>query len=178
LPDEGRLLAAIALFDLGHKAGALEESPFGTNMAFTKAMFTRHGGFRTDIGPNPENEIRGEDSEFANRLLAAGERLWYEPSAIVYHPVPQDRLQKQYFQTWWFDKGRSDVRACGIASDVKLVLAGVPLRLLRRFAVWTARWVLTLPRSRRFSHKLTVWLLAGKILEYYGQAHPTRRQVR
>lgn len=178
LPDTGqRALAPLAIFDLGPEAGRLLEAPFGTNMAFTKAMFTSYGGFRTDLGPSPANEIRGEDSEFASRLLAADERLWYEPSAIVYHPVPQDRLRREYFQTWWFDKGRSGIRADGISSDMKLVLAGVPLRLLRQLAVWTARWALAFPPSRRFSNKLTVWSIAGEILECYRQAHSAWRQV-
>ena len=178
LPDTGqRALAPLAIFDLGPEPGRLLEAPFGTNMAFMKAMFTSYGGFRTDLGPNPANEIRGEDSEFVSRLLSAGERLWYEPSAIVHHPVPQDRLRREYFQTWWFEKGRSGIRADGIPSDMKFVLAGVPLRLLRRLAVWTARWMLAWGPSRRFSNKLKVWSVAGQILECYRQAHSAWRQV-
>ena len=97
-PDRGHYASApLALFDIGLEAGRLVEAPVGTNMAFTKAMFTTYGAFRTDLGPNPANEIRGEDSEFANRLLAEGEQFWYEPSAIVYHPVLQNRLTRQYF---------------------------------------------------------------------------------
>ncbi len=96
-PDnkERYLLGPLALFDLGLEAKRLAEPPFGTNMAFQKAMFAKYGGFRTDLGPQPGSEIRNEDTEFGRRLLGAGEQLWYEPSAVVYHPVPQNRLQKQ-----------------------------------------------------------------------------------
>jgi glycosyltransferase involved in cell wall biosynthesis len=184
LPDTGRYpLSPLAVFDLGLEAGRLAEPPFGTNMAFQKAVLAKHGGFRTDLGPGPGNEIRHcEDSEFGNRLLSAGERLWYEPSAIVYHPVPQDRLRRDYFQSWWFDKARADIRAFGLPADVKPVLAG-PLRLFRRLAVWTARWMLAFRPSRRFSNKLSVWYLAGQIAECYqqraGKASPSdmRRQA-
>jgi glucosyl-dolichyl phosphate glucuronosyltransferase len=114
LPDAGhRALAPLAIFGLGLEAGRLAEPPFGTNMAFQKVALANYGGFRLDLGPRPGSEIRSEDSEFASRLLAAGEELWYEPSAIVHHPVPQDRLRKQYFLTWWFDKARADTRAYG-----------------------------------------------------------------
>jgi glycosyltransferase involved in cell wall biosynthesis len=172
LPDRGRYpLAPLALFDLGPEAGRLMESPFGTNMAFSRTMFTKYGGFRTDLGPQPGSEIRGEDSEFGNRLLAAGELLWYAPSAVVYHPVPEHRLRKEYFLTWWFDKGRATIKTDGIPGGTKWVLAGVPLRLLRRFAVWTARWMVASRPSRRFSNKLSVWSIAGQIAECYHQAH-------
>ena len=170
-------LGPLALFDLGLEGRRLAEPPFGTNMAFQKAMFAKYGGFRTDLGPMPGNEIRCEDTEFGRRLLAAGEQLWYEPSAIVYHPVSQNRLRKEYFLAWWFDKARADVRAFGLPADIKLILAGIPLRAFRGLAVWTARWMLAVGPSRRFSNKLSVWSLAGQILECYHQAHSTRRQA-
>jgi glycosyltransferase involved in cell wall biosynthesis len=82
--EEPHALSPFALFDLGHEAGELTEAPFGTNMAFRRELFKKYGGFRTDLGPCPGSQIRGEDSEFSQRLLAAGERLRYEPSAVVY----------------------------------------------------------------------------------------------
>ena len=106
-------------FDRGLEAGQLNETPVGTNMAFRKSLFERYGGFRTDLGPRPGNEIRNEDSEFARRLLQAGELLYYEPSAIVYHPVPENRLTKGYFLAWWFSKGRTGIREAGISSEVR-----------------------------------------------------------
>ena len=178
-PDnkERYLLGPLALFDLGLEAGRLAEPPFGTNMAFQKAMFAKYGGFRADLGPQPGSEIRCEDTEFGRRLLAGGEQLWYEPSAIVYHPVTQNRLRKQYFLAWWFDKARADIRAFGLPANIKLVLAGIPLRSLRGLAVWTARWMLAVGPSRRFSNKLKVWSLAGQILECYRRAQSVRHQA-
>ena len=89
----------LAGFDLGDKAGELHEAPYGTNMAFHKKMFEKYGLFRTDLGPSPNREIPrpNEDTEFGRRLIAAGERLYYEPSAVVHHPVPQERLKREYF---------------------------------------------------------------------------------
>jgi glycosyltransferase involved in cell wall biosynthesis len=159
-------LAPLALFDLGEQPGALAEPPFGTNMAFRKEMFEKHGYFRTDLGPRPGSEIRNEDTEFGARLLAQGERIRYEPSAVVYHTVSEDRVQKKYYLDWWFDKGRADIRQFGIPTNAWCVL-GIPLYLFRRLAVWTLRWMVTFDPPRRFHSKLAVWAKAGEILECY-----------
>jgi hypothetical protein len=82
------------------------------------------------------------------------------PAALVYHLVPQKRFQKQYF-TWWFNKGRADIQENGIATNTKWFICGVPLYLLRKLAIGTLRWMLTLERSRRFTHQLSVWFFAG-----------------
>jgi GT2 family glycosyltransferase len=131
-------------------------------------VFDRHGGFRTDLGPRPGSEIRSEDSEFAQRLLTAGEHLRYERSAIVYHEVPESRLQKKYFLNWWFDKARADVRAFGVPAG-KWRLQGIPIVLFRRLSVWTLRWLFALDPARRFSCKLKVWIVTGEIQESYRQ---------
>lgn len=162
-------LAPLAMFDLGPKTAQLTEAPFGTNMAFRRWVFNRYGDFRTDLGPQPGSEIRGEDSEFASRLLAAGERLCYEPSAVVYHSVPENRLKKEYFQAWWFDKGRADLRASGVPAETRWLVAGVPFVLFRRLAMWTLRGMVAFGCSRRFSSKLKVRYLAGQIAESYSQ---------
>ena len=162
-------LAPLALFDLGPESREMAEPPFGTNMAFRREMFSRYGGFRTDLGPQPGSQIRSEDTEFGARLLSGGERLWYEPSAVVYHPVSQERLQRPYFLAWWFDKARADVREEGIPRNTKWHVAGVPLFLFRRLVGWLVRWMCAFDPGRRFSMKLNVWRVAGAIAEYRHQ---------
>src|SRR5207253_4103518 len=125
--DSRQASAPLALFDLGPKDGELKESPFGANMAFRKAMFARYGGFRTDLGRQPDSLMSSEESEFGARLLAGGERFRYEPSAVVYHPVSETRVQKEYFLKWWFHKGRSHIRVSGIPLGTKWCIGGVPL---------------------------------------------------
>ena len=163
-------LAPLALFDLGPRAGALTEPPFGTNMAFRKTVFNKYGGFRTDLGPRPGSEIRNEDTEFGHRVLDAGEQLRYEPSAVVYHSVPDNRVQQKYFLKWWFDKARADVRQGAISLKTRWSVAGVPLYLFRRLVVWTVRWLVVLDPARRFSNKIKAWTVAGHILECYKSA--------
>jgi glycosyltransferase involved in cell wall biosynthesis len=166
LDTSGRYaLAPLAIFDLGSEAGELNEAPFGTNMAFRKEMFSKYGDFRTDLGPQPGSEIRNEDTEFGFRLLAKGERFWYEPSAVVYHSVSRGRIRPAYFLTWWYDKARADIKQDGVPQDTRWYLAGVPLYLFRRLCAWTVRWMCTINPVRRFSCKLNVWKTVGMMKE-------------
>jgi glycosyltransferase involved in cell wall biosynthesis len=176
LPREGRYaLAPLVAFDLGSEPGQLKEPPFGTNMAFRREMFEKFGGFRTDLGPRPGSEIRNEDTEFGGRLLSAGERLRYEPSAVVYHPVPENRIQKKYFLAWWFDKARADIRQSGVRPGTKYFVAGIPLYMFRNLLVWTLKWMIAFNPSRRFSNKLSVWKKVGEILECYRNPHAPKK---
>jgi glycosyltransferase involved in cell wall biosynthesis len=163
-------MAPLVMFDLGGEGRTLSDAPFGTNMAFHRKMFEKYGTFRTDLGPRPNSQIRDEDTEFGRRLLEAGERLKYEPAAVVHHEVPQRRLDKTFFLRWWFDKGRTEIRGVGVAADGKWSISAIPLYLFRSVAVGTLRWMVTLNPSRRFSRRLAVWLAAGMLVESYRQS--------
>ena len=169
-------LAPLALFDLGLQPGEMLEAPFGTNMAFRKEVFEKVGGFRTDLGPQPGPVTHSEDSEFGVRALNAGQRLWYEPSAIVYHSIPAHRLQKRYFLGWWHDKAQADIRAFGLPQGTKLQIAGVPLSMFRRLARWTLQWITSIHPARRFSCKLKVWMILGEIAECHRDSTLAKQQ--
>lgn len=178
LPRSGQYaLAPLAAFDLGLQPAPLREAPFGANMAYRKAVLEKYGGFRTDLGPRPGSEIRNEDTEFGLRLLAAGEKLYYEPAALIYHAAPRHRIQKQYFLTWWFDKARADILQHGIP-PTKWRVAGVPIYLFRRLCVWILRWLVTFQPSRRFACKLNVWSKVGEIIECHRQSQIEKVGIR
>ena len=164
-----------ALFDLGDKPGELDRPPYGTNMAYRKAMFEKYGDFRTDLGPSPDKAVLrpNEDTEFGRRIMAAGERLRYEPSAIVYHPISEDRLTKQYFLGWLFDCGRAATRELGRRPDI----LGIPRRyltipkiVLTMLTPRALQWAFASTPQRRFYHKCFVWMAAGQIQEIRRQA--------
>jgi len=147
-------------FDQGSEACALVGPPFGTNMAFRKTMFEKHGGFRLDLGPSPHNEVRNEDTEYGRRLISAGERLRYEPRAIVYHPVPAEKLNKKHLLKWGFDKGRGDARESQLS----------PLRLSRQLGAWIFRWLVSTNPPARFHAKVIVWEKAGELNEWWNKS--------
>ncbi|MGB6199057.1 MAG: glycosyltransferase family 2 protein [Candidatus Acidiferrales bacterium] len=165
--------ALYAHFDLGDAPRTLDRPPYGANMAFRKTIFEKYGGFRTDMGPSPDREIPrpNEDTEFGRRLMAAGERLRYEPSAVVRHPVPLERLNKEYFLTWWFDYGRAMKREIGARRDVYW---GIPRRYfsmlkygLLPIPMNAVRWLFTFNPQRRFCRKCWLWMRAGEFAELY-----------
>ena len=170
-PNENHALAPLALFDQGGVAGELREAPFGANMAFRREMFQKHGQFRTDLGPQPGSEIRNEDTEFGLRLLSAGERFWYEPSAVVFHEMPAVRISQHYFLAWWFDKARADVRQNGVHQEAGWRIAGIPVYLFRRQLRWALQWMFSVRASRRFSCKIKLWSVCGAIAECYRKSH-------
>ncbi len=160
----------LALFELGDTPGKLDLPPYGTNMAFRKKMFEKYGGFRTDLGPTPGSEIRNEDTEFGRRVMGAGERLRYEPSAVVYHEVPQNRIRKEYFLRWWFDYGRAEIRVKIKRPDVWVIprrYISISNRLLRILPRRTMRWFLTSDPQERFYNKCWVFVTIGEIVEIY-----------
>lgn len=166
LSREGKqALSPFAMFDLGLKAGELAESPVGANMAYRKVMFQKYGLFRTDLGRCAGSLMSNEDTEFGARLLAGGERFWYEPAAVVYHPVPENRLNKGYLLSWHFGDGRSAMRRFGPRPGTSWYILGIPLYLARRITFRTVRWIFAVEASRRFTNKCKAWALAGQIME-------------
>ena len=158
----------LALFDKGPKGAELFEPAFGTNMAFRREVFEKLGLFRTDLGPCPGSEIRGEDTEFGRRVLKAGERIWYEPSAVVHHAVGESRLQKDYFLRFQFDQGRAEIREKDLTAPVwfiprcyvafpKIVQSVLLSRLIR--------WLIATDPKLRFQRKCMVWNVLGQLSE-------------
>jgi len=163
------LLGALCAYsDQGDLPGDLQNPPVGTNMAFRKEMFSKYGLFRSDLGPRPGSEIRCEDTEFGQRLLAGGERLRYVPFAIVHHAIHGDRVRKEFFLAWWFDFGRGSVRANG-----KNLTAFEILKILGRTMLTALQWLLSFDPKRRFYFKCRVWFAAGKLVEARRHGKPS-----
>jgi glucosyl-dolichyl phosphate glucuronosyltransferase len=169
-----------AYFDMGDSPGELRRPPYGTNMAFRKSIFEKHGPFRIDLGPIPGSRIRNEDTELGRRLLAAGVRLRYEPSAIVYHPVPHERITKEYFLSWWFDYGRAMIIERGDRPN----LCGIPydyFALLSRFveiSIHAFRGTLALSVPQRFMRRCKISRNKGQVAELYDRLFNSRNAAK
>jgi glucosyl-dolichyl phosphate glucuronosyltransferase len=176
--DRPYALAPFVSFDLGSEPGPLNEPPFGASMAFRKEVFKKYGCFRTDLGRCGTNLLSNEDTEFGHRLLAAGERLRYEPSAVTQHPVPEERVRKLYVLNWWFGKGRADISEFGIPAGTRWFLFRIPLFLIRRTMKWILQSMISTNPSSRFYCQLAVWNLAGQIVGCYRAPLHRSRQGR
>lgn len=162
---------AVTNFDHGDEPKEIRIPPIGANSAFRKDIFREHGLFRLDLGPNgSRHAITCEDWEFGERLIRAGEKIAYCPTAIVYHPVDPDRTTKRYFLSWYYYNGISLTRTAGLPRE-GIFWFGVPRWLYRELLANFAKWVLTLQGNRRFSHKLSTYRSLGNIVESYRLSH-------
>jgi len=165
------ILGILALFDPGPEPGLFpkrEQPPVGANMAYRKELFLKYGGFRTDLGPCPGRAARYEDTEFGWRLLNAGEKIKYVPSAIVHHEVSPERVNKRYFLAYCYGYGRAAIRNRRRRKPVGLIPSPVVSFANRVFRLLPRRISLWLRQSdpgRRFQHKCYVWVMVGEMVE-------------
>ena len=156
---DSNITGPFGVFDLGTEPGPMKCPPFGANMAFQRKAFGKDGDFRVDLGRAGSNLQGREELEFANRLLARGERLRYEPSAVVSHTVPEWRMRKRYVLRWWYWYGRSEIAELG-PPDAKWVILGIPVYLFRRLLRWTLQSMIS-TEARRLSCLLRVSYVVG-----------------
>jgi glycosyltransferase involved in cell wall biosynthesis len=138
--------------------------PIGANMAVRARVIERLGGLRTDLGKLDGTLRTGEDHEFFLRLLHAGCRGVYEPSAVVRHLVPAARLHRRYFRQWLYQNGRDVARLERAYPPATTKWLGVPRYLWRQAAsdaVSTVGAALTGDGARRFASALRVRWFAG-----------------
>lgn len=141
------------------------QTPGGGNMFFRRHILEANGFFRTDLGPVGKELGFSEDTEYCRRLLQKGERFMYIPSVVVYHPVHEDRLAKEYLLNWQYKCGRSEVRRCGGYNDPRKIL-GVPRYLYRKLGGHAVGWSLSLGVKERFYHRLRLYYTIGEVLEH------------
>lgn len=161
---------AIVHYEHGDQPVVLKDHPpLGANCAYRKEEFVKYGTFRLDLGVSGENRgITCEDTEFATRLLRAGEKIVYAPAAIIYHPVDPRRATKAYFRKWYYNDGRSVARAFAPPTNIVRYF-GIPRWALRGVVVNFLKWTLTLNSNHRFHYQLRTYRDAGRIVESYRQ---------
>jgi glycosyltransferase involved in cell wall biosynthesis len=67
-------------------------APGAGNMLVHRTVFAQIGGYDESL------REAGEDSDFNNRLLAAGIQGWYSPRALAWHNTPPYRLTERYLR--------------------------------------------------------------------------------
>lgn len=134
LPESGRSLPGwltkdlryhFALLDLGDQPMTLVQADvWGANIIFRSGCFDRHGGFDPQLGRIGDRLFLGEETEFVDRLLRAGERVVYDPRLQVEHRLPPERLTQAYICRRMFDLGEQDANR---STQAYRSLCGVPV---------------------------------------------------
>jgi glycosyltransferase involved in cell wall biosynthesis len=130
----GRLASPLALLNYG--PGVVELGPrtvLGANMATRRQVVARIGGFAPHLGKLRGTLLTGEDHDFCRRAQQAGLRAIYQPTAIVYHWIPAERMRLAYYISWFYWSGVTHA-ALDHGQPVGRSIFGVPLYLVRRAA--------------------------------------------
>lgn len=159
---------AIVHYELGDIPKEIKDHhPLGANSAFRKDTFARYGLFRLDLGVSGQSRgITCDDTEFASRLFRAGEKVMYVPGAIVYHPVDPDRCTKAYFRKWYYNDGRSMMRAWPPSESVVRYF-GIPRWIFRGLGENFVKWMTNFDAKERFRYKLQTYRNVGRLVESY-----------
>lgn len=72
--------------------------PIGGNMSMRRRVFADYGLFNTQLGRTGSTLLGGEEKDLFERLRAGGEQIYYLPTAIVLHIIPQERLTDAFFK--------------------------------------------------------------------------------
>jgi len=133
----------------------------GANMAIRRHVVARIGGLRADLGKLAGTLRTAEDHEFFLRMLHAGFRGVYEPTATVRHWVPRDRMKLTYVSRWLYQNGRDVARLERSYANGLRRWLGVPRYLWREAArdlMRTMRTTVTRdPRGRSASATRIAW---------------------
>ena len=156
---------AIVRFDFGDELQQIRIPPLGANSAFRRELFQRYGLFRLDLGVSGHTHtITCDDTEFGERLIRAGEKIIYCPTAVVSHPVDPERATKRYFRSWYYYNGRSLTRTAGVPQD-GIFYFGVPRWMYRELGTAIARWLFTTNSALRLHRRFQAYRILGNVVE-------------
>jgi glycosyltransferase involved in cell wall biosynthesis len=144
-----------------------EELPYPPNLAL-RARVVRSARFNETVGPMPGEYPLGCELELMQRLVAAGERAVYVPSARLQHVVREDQIDRQWLLRRCFQAGRGLVRWFWTSDTTSTQLLGRPWRLWRAMAGgWVRRGLSLLqPAQRRFDRACELRVVLGQVHEY------------
>ena len=78
------------------KPPAAKDGFSSSNMAVSREMFLRYGGF-TSIRRRDGREIHvGEDTRYCRKVFEYVPCFWYDPEIVVYHLVPEWKMKVAY----------------------------------------------------------------------------------
>lgn len=102
-----KIAGGVVIYDYGTQDFPLTDDHYafiGANYAFKREIFNECGHFRTDLGPG--TPAMGEDTEFTQRLLKMGRKLYYCGDVLIWHPVDLKRLTLSHMAKWHIALGR------------------------------------------------------------------------
>ena len=82
--------------------------PGGGNAAYRKEVFEKVGLFNPDLGRKGTNLIGAEEKDIFDKMNAWGMKIYYLPTMILYHIIPDAKLSLEHFNRLTFSIGQSE----------------------------------------------------------------------
>lgn len=152
-------------YDLGEEPlniGEEGRTPGGGNLVIRRDVFARVGTFSTALGPQGHNLAGGEDTDFVQRALAAGEQIRYWPRIVQFHVAENERLTLKYMMAKSFQRSFSSTRI--IATGQR----GIPRYLWRKLASYGLRALTSLYWPEKRFYLIRTAAALGEMRAYTG----------
>ena len=128
----GRMASPLALLDYGPTRLPIgPRAILGANMAVERRVFHAAGGFAGSLGKLRGTLLSGEDDQLCQQVQAAGHLALYDPTIVVHHVVPAERLRVGYFLRWFFWSGVTHARLDAARANALPRVLGLPRYPLR-----------------------------------------------
>jgi glucosyl-dolichyl phosphate glucuronosyltransferase len=150
-----------------------EEKLLGANMA-VRGDLVRSFEYDPRLGPNGDDQTRGEETEMIERFRGLGQRGLWAGDAVVDHYIPSERLCASFIKKWHFGYGRVLVRQQPASVPSIPMLLGRPRWILRRLlGARLRRWVFSPFRNERWLDAFKEEaILRGMLFEYAAAGRP------
>ncbi|OFX83599.1 MAG: hypothetical protein A2W99_15325 [Bacteroidetes bacterium GWF2_33_16] len=105
------LLPLVSAIDLGNTAKKFPANkyPIGANMIFKADVFKKIGYFNTDLGRKGDQLLGGEEKDIFMKLREISNNVFYIPNAVVYHFIPDKRLQLDFIKSMAIKIGEANL---------------------------------------------------------------------
>jgi len=80
----------------------------GGNAVYRRPVFDRVGLYNVAVGRSAKGLESCEDSEMFERVIRSGAQGLYVPNLVIYHYIPEHRLNRSYHRRWHFGHGISE----------------------------------------------------------------------
>ncbi|MBE7170969.1 MAG: glycosyltransferase family 2 protein [Williamsia sp.] len=106
-PHGGKMCLPLSLIDTGHERVEIDPLyAFGLNYSIRKEAFEILGGFHPDRIADHLQQYQGDgETGLSIKAKSKNYSALYVSSALLYHLVPQERLQINYFERWHYYSG-------------------------------------------------------------------------
>lgn len=160
-----RLLTGYLNFGDAERDFPGENYPGGGNAAYRRRVFDIVGKYNVELGRKGGNLGGGEEKDIFGKMKSAGMHFVYTPGSILYHSIPQYKLEEDYFNRVTCGIGESERRRTLAISKSEYAK-----RLFKEAVKWGGTlvlWVIYLIRLKPACGNMLVrfrWNVSRKLL--------------